>query len=363
MPTTRKRSATKAELDAKAAAGGGGTKLKEEDVKQLFELQRKYFASFFQKLNFDEVAALCQKMLECKGTTLMTGIGKSAYIAKKVCQTLVSTGTRAIWLAPVDALHGDIGNVSPGDIVVMFSKSGSTEELVTLVPYAKAKGGFLVAATNDPNSKLAKMCDMHVTVPVTGELTPFNDGPGAISRQAPPVTYTALQMLFGDTIAVYLMQVKGLTQNQYAMNHPAGRIGKRLVLTVKDVMKPWNDLPLVKPAQLGMDALVHMAGTSKGCGCLLVVDDDRSLLGTFSDADLRRALTDHGEKVTQMSVKELMNYNKTFPRTTTIEAMAFDAHMTMEEPKPVDYLPVISSDGKKTLEGIVTVHTLKDAGM
>lgn len=356
MASTRKRSATTAGLD-------GGAKIQEGDVKALFELQRKYFSSFFDKLNYDEVAALCQKMLECKGTTLMTGVGKSAYIAKKVCQTLVSTGTRAIWLAPVDALHGDIGNVGEGDIVVMFSKSGSTEELVTLVPYAKAKGGFLVAATNDPNSKLAKMCDMHVTIPVTGELTPFTDGPSAISRQAPPVTYTALQMLFGDTIAVYLMQVKGLTQHQYAMNHPAGRIGKRLVLKVSDVMKPWKELPLVKPSQVGIEALVHMAGTSKGCGCLLVVDDNRRLLGTFSDADLRRALTEHGEQVTHMSVMELMNYNKTFPRTTTIDAMAFDAHMTMEEPKPVDYLPVISNDGKRTLEGIVTVHTLKDAGM
>ena len=119
-------------------------------------------------MNYDEVAAFCQKIIDCKGTTLFTGVGKSAFIAKKVCQTLVSTGTRSIWLAPVDALHGDIGNVSPGDVVVMLSKSGTTEELITLVPYAKAKGGFIVAATNNAESKLAKMCDMHVTVPSNG---------------------------------------------------------------------------------------------------------------------------------------------------------------------------------------------------
>lgn len=122
-----------------------------------------------------------------------------------VCQTLVSTGTRSIWLAPVDALHGDIGNVSPGDVVVMLSKSGTTDELLTLVPYAKAKGGFIVAATNNAESPLAQVCDMHVRVPSNGELTPFESYHEGGSRSAPPVTYTALQMLFGDTIAVYLM--------------------------------------------------------------------------------------------------------------------------------------------------------------
>lgn len=149
------------------------------------------------------------------------------------------------------------------------------------------------------------------------------------SRSAPPVTYTALQMLFGDTCAVYLMELKGLTQNQYAMNHPAGRIGKRLVLKVSDVMKPYGELPLVKPTANGMETLVHMAGTSKGCGCLLVVDDDRTLLGTFSDADLRRALTQNGEDVLELPVKDLMNFKKDFPRTTTANAMAFDAHLKM----------------------------------
>ena len=316
-------------------------------------------------MNYDEVAAFCQKIIDCKGTTLFTGVGKSAFIAKKVCQTLVSTGTRSIWLAPVDALHGDIGNVSPGDVVVMLSKSGTTEELITLVPYAKAKGGFIIAATNNAESKLAKMCDMHVTVPSNGELTPFNDGPCHTggSRSAPPVTYTALQMLFGDTCAVYLMELKGLTQNQYAMNHPAGRIGKRLVLKVTDVMKPFEELPLVKPSANGMETLVHMAGTSKGCGCLLVVDDARTLLGTFSDADLRRALTQNGEDVLRLPVRDLMNFAKEFPRTTTVSAMAFDAHVKMETPKPVDYLPVVSDDGKYTLMGLVTLAALTSAGM
>ena len=179
-----------------------------QSIQSLFTEQSAFLDQFFQTLDFEETAKFCQKVLDCKGTTLFTGIGKSSYIAKKVCQTLVSTGTRAIHLAPVDALHGDIGNVNEGDIVVLFSKSGTTEELVNLVPYAKAKGGFLVAATANKESQLAKLCDMHVTIPAPGELQPFEKGSSSVgtseSRVSPPVTYTALQMMFGDTCAVYI---------------------------------------------------------------------------------------------------------------------------------------------------------------
>ena len=128
-------------------------------------------------------------------------------------------------------------------------------------------------------------------------------------------------------------------------------------------MKPCAELPLVKPTANGHEALVHMAGTSKGCGCLLVVGDNGELMGTFSDADLRRALTKNGEEVLKLSVKELMNFDKSFPRTTTVSAMAFDAHLKMGEPTPVDYLPVVSDDGKNTLVGLVTLAQLTAAGM
>ena len=161
--------------ELKAAA-----QISKKSIQSLFTEQSAFLDQFFQTLDFEETAKFCQKVLDCKGTTLFTGIGKSSYIAKKVCQTLVSTGTRAIHLAPVDALHGDIGNVNEGDIVVLFSKSGTTEELVNLVPYAKAKGGFLVAATANKESQLAKLCDMHVTIPAPGELQPFEKGSSSV---------------------------------------------------------------------------------------------------------------------------------------------------------------------------------------
>ena len=283
----------------------------------------------------------------------------------------------------MDALHGDIGNVASGDVLVMLSKSGETNELTTLLPYAKAKGAFVIACTDNEKSTLAVKSDMHVYLPSDGEVTPFPDddelGNNAhteqsthtetmqnnqkINAKGPPVTYTALQLLFGDTCAVYLMELKGLTQNQYVLNHPAGRIGKRLVLKVSDVMKDWKELPLARPEMNGMEALVQMAGTSKGCGCLLVVDDSRKLLGTFSDADLRRALTKDGELVLKKTVSQLMNFEKEYPRTTTSSAMAFDAHLTMEHGNTVEYLPVVSEDGAKTLVGLVTMRGLAECGM
>ena len=227
---------------------------------------------------------------------------------------------------------------------------------------------FLVAATANKESQLAKLCDMHVTIPAPGELQPFEKGSSSVgtseSRVSPPVTYTALQMMFGDTCAVYIMQARGLTQDEYAMNHPAGRIGKRLVLRVQDVMRKIESLPTVSPEEKGLEVLVKMAGDTKGCGCLLVVDKDMTLLGTFSDGDLRRATVAKGAEVSNLLVKDLMNYNKAFPRCCEAEQMAYEAQMNMNlNGKMVDYLPVISGDGKKTLLGLITIESLSEAGM
>mmetsp|Transcript_12034 Transcript_12034/g.39584 ORF Transcript_12034/g.39584 Transcript_12034/m.39584 type:complete len:356 (-) Transcript_12034:898-1965(-) len=331
----------------------------EAAIKGLFEQQKIYVNSFFASLPYAELSTLVEKFLSCRGSILFTGVGKSGFIARKINQTLVSTGTPAIWLAPVDALHGDIGLVGHGDIVVMLSKSGTTGELQTLLPYARAKGGYIVSVTADPTSALAKAADMHVTLPSTGELSAWQEASGE-SRSSPPVTYTALQMLFGDTLAVALMQARGLSKEAYAMNHPAGRIGKRLVLRVTDVMVK-TTLPIVKPGEPGIQALVMLAGSSN-C-VLLVVDESNRLLGTFEDADLRRALTEKGKEVTNYSVMELMNFNKGFPRTCTEDQMAFDASLLLDNPTPVSFLPVLSADGKKTLQGMVTIQSLKEAGL
>lgn len=354
--------AAKSSKGAPAAVAAGAAAVAEANVRSLFGQQRDFADAFFATLDYKEVEALVAAMCACKGVVLWTGVGKSAFVAKKVNQTLVSTGTRSMYLAPVDALHGDIGIVDHNDLLVMMSKSGDTQELVTLVPYAKAKGAKLVALTAKPQSPLAQVADLHVTVPATGELQAFDLSAPGESRQTPPTTYNAMQMLLGDTIAVALMHAKGLTKEEYAKNHPAGRIGKRLVLKVSDVMLDSN-LPTVRPGEGGLQALMQLSQGSAGCGALLVVDDTNRLLGTFSDGDLRRALTARGQDVLELSVMELMNFSKAFPRVCHPEEMAQAAQERMASPSPVTYLPVVSSDGKRKLLGVLTLQDCAAAGL
>lgn len=275
-------------------------------------------------------------------------MGKSGFIAQKISQTLVSTGTRAAFLNPTDALHGDIGIVGPCDVVVLFSKSGSTEELLRLVPCARAKGAYLVGVTCLKSSNLGKLCDMHVCLPLERELCPFD---------LAPVTSTTIQMVFGDTVAIALMQAKNMTKEQYALNHPAGRIGKRLILKVRDVMKKENEVPICKEGDLIMEQLVELTG--KGCGCLIVVDDSHHLLGTFTDGDLRRTLKAYSEKIFQLTIGKICNRS---PRSIGPDAMAVDAMEKMEgPPSPVTFLPVVNCEG--VVIGIVTLHGLVSSGL
>ncbi|GAQ83507.1 sugar isomerase [Klebsormidium nitens] len=318
-----------------------------EQLTYLFTEQRRLMNDFFESLDMDQVHTFTQLCLSCQGVLIFTGVGKSGFIAQKVSQTLVSTGTKALFLSPTDALHGDIGIIGPKDILVLFSKSGATEELTKLAPYAKAKGAYLVAVTSCQDSKLGRICNMHVHLPLERELCPFN---------LAPVTSTTIQMLFGDTVAIALMQAKHLTREQYAKNHPAGRIGKRLILRVQDVMKKGAELPLCAPEAPLMDMLVEL--TQKGCGCLLVTDQQKKLLGTFTDGDLRRSLNRFGSDVMSKRVGELMNEN---PRAVPFDSMAVEALQQMETSNPVTFLPVV--DTQRRVTGLVTLHGLVAAGL
>mmetsp|Transcript_4137 Transcript_4137/g.8487 ORF Transcript_4137/g.8487 Transcript_4137/m.8487 type:complete len:348 (-) Transcript_4137:650-1693(-) len=330
------------------------------NIKNLFLQQQEAVSKFFDLINYDEITALARKLYDCKGSVLFTGVGKSGFVAKKINQTLVSTGTRALWLAPVDALHGDIGLVSQGDILVMFSKSGSTKELLTLVPYAKAKGAYIVALTSKPESTLARVSDMHVTLPLQNEVKAFAQVETTESRESPPATSNSIQMLFGDTIAVALMIARGLSMKAYAMNHPAGRIGKRLVMKVKDIMKEGKQVCKCTPGENGLAALSTMAANPNSGGVCMVVDANDCLLGTLADGDLRRALAAKGKSILDLPVKELMNFAKQFPHTVPSSMMAIDAMGDMDT-KKVNYLPVVGENNK--LEGVLTLHDLVAAGL
>uniref|UniRef100_A0A2P2JS07 Uncharacterized protein MANES_12G033300 n=1 Tax=Rhizophora mucronata TaxID=61149 RepID=A0A2P2JS07_RHIMU len=314
----------------------------------LFKSQQNHLNNFFHKLDLSQTLAFTQALLRSDGTIFFSGVGKSGFVANKISQTLISLCIRAGFLSAVDALHGDIGALSSRDILVLFSKSGNTEELLRLVPCAKAKGAYLVSVTSVEGNALASVCDMNVHLPLERELCPFD---------LAPVTSTAIQMVFGDTIAIALMGARNLTKEEYAANHPAGRIGKSLIFKVKDVMKKQEELPVCREGDLIMDQLVEL--TSKGCGCLLVIDKEYHLIGTFTDGDLRRALKSSGEGIFKLTVGEMCNRK---PRTIDPEAMAVEAMKKMESPpSAVQFLPVVNN--QNILIGIVTLHGLVSAGL
>ncbi|GLU03672.1 hypothetical protein SLE2022_208600 [Rubroshorea leprosula] len=335
-------------LDLSSPPSKNPLEISESTLLQLFKSQQDHLNFFFQNLDLTQTLAFTQTLLNSPGTNFFTGVGKSGFVAHKISQTLVSLGIRSAFLSPLDALHGDIGALSSRDTLVLFSKSGSTEELLRLVPCVRAKGAYLIAVTSVEGNALASICDMNVHLPLEKELCPFD---------LAPVTSTAIQMVFGDTVAIALMGARNLTKEDYAANHPAGRIGKSLIFKVKDVMKKQDELPICREGDMITDQLVEL--TSKGCGCLLVIDDEYHLIGTFTDGDLRRTLKASGEGIFKLTVGEMCNRK---PRTIGPDAMAVEAMQKMESPpSPVQFLPVINH--QNVLISIVTLHGLVSAGL
>ncbi|KAL3824930.1 hypothetical protein ACJIZ3_020959 [Penstemon smallii] len=324
------------------------SKLDQTHLLNLFKSQQKYLNHFFQNLDLSQTLSFTQTLLNSKGTIFFSGVGKSGFVAQKISQTLTSLGIKSGFLSPVDALHGDIGILCNDDLLVMFSKSGNSEELLKLVPCAKAKGVYLISVTSVKPNGLMGYCDLNVHLPLERELCPFD---------LAPVTSTAIQMVFGDTVAIALMGARNLSKEQYASNHPAGRIGKTLIFKVRDLMKKKEELPVCKERDMIMDQLVEL--TSKGCGCLLIIDDEYHLLGTFTDGDLRRTLKASGEGIFKLAVGDMCNRH---PRKIGPDAMAVEAMQKMESlPSPVQFLPVVNDDN--VVIGIVTLHGLVSAGL
>ncbi|KAK1283892.1 putative arabinose 5-phosphate isomerase [Acorus calamus] len=204
------------------------TLIDQSELRRLFDAQRQHLDHFFTRLDLSQAQAFAQALLDAPGAVFFTGVGKSGIVARKIASTLASLGfPRSAFLDPVDALHGDIGAVSPSDLLVLFSKSGASEELMRLVPCARARGAYLVSVTSSSSGKdqLSDACDLAVHLPVEREICPFD---------LAPVTSAAIQMIFGDTVAVALMAAKKLSRNEYAANHPAGRIGKSLIFRASE---------------------------------------------------------------------------------------------------------------------------------
>ncbi|MFQ5729087.1 MAG: SIS domain-containing protein [Waddliaceae bacterium] len=318
-------------------------------LQELFEKERGYLNRFFDELDVDATDEVLKTLYDCKGTIILTGVGKSGLIAKKIAVTMTSTGTRAIFLSPTNALHGDIGIVKPNDVFIIFSKSGESDELLSLIPFVRNKGIKIVGIFNNTNSRLGSAVDVSLRLPETKELCPFD---------LAPTTSTTIQIIVGDVLAISLMRLKNFSVDDFAQFHPAGRIGKRITMCVKDLMLTGSKIPLCKPEDKLVDTLVELS--NKQCGCVLIVDPNNKLMGLFTDGDLRRALQNKGTEALEFQVQDLMT--KT-PRWIVPGALAWDAMKLMESDQkhPIMILPVLDED--KTVLGLIKMHDIVQSGV
>jgi arabinose-5-phosphate isomerase len=270
---------------------------------------------------------------------IFSGIGKSGIIADKLAKTMISTGTRAMYLPPSNAIHGDIGMLQENDLVVLLSKSGKSQEILDFAEIVRRRRIRSMAWVSVKDSPIAPLVDELVHLPLARELCPFD---------LVPTTSAAVQMIFGDIIAVALMKAKNFSLDQYALNHPGGAIGKLISERVKEIMAADEELPICKPNDLLKDVLVDLS--KKRLGCLLIVDDNMRLEGIFTDGDLRRALEEIQEKVLDLPMSRLMTKTFSHVSPNTLASVALEK---MEGEKKIMMLPVLEND---ILVGLLHMH-------
>lgn len=293
----------------------------------------------------DAFVAACRLCLDTPGRIVVTGMGKSGHISGKIAATLASTGTPAFFMHPGEASHGDLGMITNQDVLLAISNSGETEEIITILPLVKRMGAPLITMTGNPGSTLAEAADVHLDVSVAEEACPLNLAPTAS---------TTATLAMGDALAVALLKLRGFTAEDFALSHPSGSLGKRLILRVTDVMRTGSDMPAVAPDVKLTDGLMEM--TQKGLGMTAVIDDQDRIVGIFTDGDLRRAL-DAGVDVHKTTMDEVMHTKCT---TVSADVLAAEAVHVMEENK-ITALLVIDDD--RRLVGALNVHDLFRAGI
>jgi len=300
--------------------------------------------SIIDRLDNNFVRAV-ELMRTCRGKVVVTGLGKSGLICQKIAATLASTGTPSFFLHAGDAVHGDLGMVRADDVVVAVSNSGETDEILKLLPHFKLHGIKLIVMTGNPDSTLAKAGDVVLNVRVQEEACPLGLAPTASTTAA---------LAMGDALAVVLLEEKGFKEGDFALRHPGGTLGRRLLLRVEDLMFRGEQLPLVRQETLVKDALFEI--TSKRLGVTGVVDAEGKLVGIITDGDLRRGLERRGQ-ILDLKAKDLMTRN---PKTIPADTMATEAMAVMER-NSITSLFVLDH-GKQPL-GVVHLHDLVKAGI
>ena len=314
-----------------------------EEARRVLEIEAQAVAALADRLGNDFKLA-CRLVLETGGRVVVTGMGKSGHIAGKIAATLASTGTPAFFMHPGEASHGDLGMITPQDIVIALSNSGETDEIVRLLPMLKRAGVPLIAMTGREESTLARHATAVLNAYVKEEACPLNLAPTAS---------TTATLALGDALAVALLKARGFTAEEFALTHPGGRLGRRLLVRVADVMRSGEDIPQVAPTATLAEGLLEMS--RKGLGMTAVADDAGRALGVFTDGDLRRAM-DRGVDLKTTSMSEVMT---TGGWTVAPDLLASAAVAEMKQRKITALLVV--ADG--VLAGAFNIHDLMRAGV
>ena len=293
----------------------------------------------------EKFLAACEHMLACQGRIVVIGMGKSGHIGGKMAATLASTGTPAFFVHPGEASHGDLGMITRQDVVLALSNSGETEEILTILPLIKRLGVPLITLSGNLSSTLAKAAHVAIDVGVEQEACPLG---------LAPTSSTTAMLAMGDALAISLLEARGFTAEDFARSHPRGRLGRRLLLMIGDIMRSGKDIPMVGENARLSEALVEMS--KKGLGMTAIVDGEQRVRGIFTDGDLRRAL-DGGVNVHHTYIADVMTRNC---KTVTLDLLAAEALQMMESFK-INALLVVDSD--RRVIGALNMHDLLRAGV
>lgn len=311
--------------------------------KAVLTIEREGLAQLDQYINDDFVHA-CKKMFACPGKVVVMGMGKSGHIGRKMAATFASTGTPAFFVHPGEASHGDLGMVTAQDIVIAISNSGESNEILALIPVLKRLNVPLISMTGRPESSMAKAADIHLCIHVPKEACPLG---------LAPTTSTTATLVMGDALAVALLQARGFTAEDFALSHPGGALGRKLLLRVNDIMHTGEEIPRVSKTASLRDALLEI--TRKNLGMTVICDDDMNIAGIFTDGDLRRVF-DMGVDLHNLNIKDVMTSGgiRVRPGSLAVDALNLmqSRHITS----------VLVADGDQ-LRGVVHMHDLLRAGV